>query len=470
MKTSGRDTVSCFKQLAPHGQEHQAKTTEAFLRSLGKFADKEPEPNDIPLVPIEGDYAYFQFRQLSAGIVGGGSWKATDFSNEMVLKASMPKLRHVPAYKNHYQVVGEEIGYIGEPTWTQAYTSKGGILVPAGIDAPFVIDKVSEAKLIRKLSGPVPLIKAASVSVEFEWEASHEFEREYDFYYHMGEMIDGTMVRRVATNIINYYESSLVWQGADPWARMIKEGELVGLSREHIGQAVQFSNDPLRDFYQSKRKYFIFDGIGAELNFSFSKSDVTSEQNQKAAMEKLIIEAIALSMGMQAGQITPELLKGYKVVKAEEFTALEGSKTQVENLTKEKQTLTEERDKLKLEKAELEKFKTDNEGYVEAGKQSLEALRTQAKDMYQKFSNGKPEEVILKELETADRVSLEAKVKMFGGKLYDTFGASCTACGSTEISMRSSKEEGEGENGSGSKKTEPVTQSLSLAERHWLGE
>jgi hypothetical protein len=62
-------------------------------------------------------------------------------------------------------------------------------------------------------------IHSASVDVIFEFEKSHpDLE---DFYYHLGETINGKFVALVATKILSYGEISLVWQGADGFAKRL---------------------------------------------------------------------------------------------------------------------------------------------------------------------------------------------------------------------------------------------------------
>ena len=50
---------------------------------------------------------------------------------------------------------------------------------------------------------------------------------EWEFYDKLGTIAeDGTMVRRIATRIISYKETSLVSHGADPFAQLIKDNKI----------------------------------------------------------------------------------------------------------------------------------------------------------------------------------------------------------------------------------------------------
>lgn len=445
-KVAGKESLFLISDLGKVTKPHKDLVTAQFYKDRGQYKD---EWKDIPPVPEEDDYMSFYFRQLSATIVGAGSWKATDFSNEAVLRDSMMKLLNKPAYKNHELRVDSEVGFVGEPRWTQSYIDAQGRRIPAGIDAPFVIDKVLHPDLVRKLSAKVSPIQAASVTVLFEWEASHEFERDYDFYYHLGETIDGQMVRRVVHGIVDYEESSLVWNGADPYARIHdKNGNLVNVDNSAIISAAKFDADPLRDLYKDNRKYFIVDCLDSEKRVSLEKTSNHKTSNFNTDTMNEFQKFVAEMLGKKYEEVTPADLEGLKLVKGAEFESFKKEagelptvKQSIEQLTADKQQLETEKQELSAKKEEAEKLFNENKTFIDFGKAALESKRKEAKEMYAKFSEGKTEEVILKEIEGGDIVSLEAKIKMWGGKVYQSFGAHCKKCSSTEIELRSSKEE-----------------------------
>jgi len=169
------------------------------------------------LLPKPEDFVKVPFRLISATTVGAGSWKVTDFSNEAVLKASMKKLIGKPVYPNHdSDDVFNYVGIIESVKWTEA-RMQDGQMIPAGIDGIIAIDGKTSPKIARGVL--MGAIFSNSVTVNFDWEPSHFFESPNDFYHKIGTIhTDGKMVRRVVTNINDYYESSLVWLGADPFA------------------------------------------------------------------------------------------------------------------------------------------------------------------------------------------------------------------------------------------------------------
>ena len=467
MKAEGKATLSLFHELSEADRGVQDKAAKEMLSREGFEALNDIESSDFPIIPVREDFHFFPFRQLSATIVGGGGWKATDFSNEKVLKASAGLLEGKPAYLNHRIIVGEDVGHIGDVMFRKAYTNTNGDKIPSGIEAPFVIDKILQPKLVRKLSSPVSPIKSSSVTVFYDWEASHDFEDTNDFFWHLGEVIDGEMVRRIATDIIDYNESSMVWLGADPFAGMLDEkGQVINIDR-----AAQFSKHPNNPFkenrnYDSGKKYYVFDCFDQEhlLHLNKSFQSFTKENETHNTMNKQLLEFLAAQFNttveaIEKGTFTAEQAKKFKVTETEAFnlmktnsegfTGLQSEKTTLEakvtELEAEKVTLSDENKTLTGEKTTLQDFKKENENFAKIGKTSLESAKEQAKKIYNSFANGKPDESILAELENETELGkLNTKIAMFGGKLAENFSAFCTKCESDEnVQFRSSSPEGE---------------------------
>ena len=193
-KYTGENRVNLSSLANENFKEHHAQLKQDFLKSKNLNEEINLSLGEISPLVEDGDIHSFLFRQLSATIVGGGSWKATDFSDEKMLKKGMRMLENKPIYLNHDMYVGNEVGYVGKPKWTAAYKNSQGKDIPAGIDASMNVDGVLYPEIVRKLSGSVPLIKSSSVTVLFKWEASHEFASEWDFYSAIGSTAnDGRM-------------------------------------------------------------------------------------------------------------------------------------------------------------------------------------------------------------------------------------------------------------------------------------
>jgi hypothetical protein len=88
-------------------------------------------PNLQDAIPKEEDFLPFWFRHISATIVGGYTWKATEFP-EKVLKKSTPLLKLKPVFVNHDLQVSNIVAGIGETKWTPGFKSSDGIQVPPG--------------------------------------------------------------------------------------------------------------------------------------------------------------------------------------------------------------------------------------------------------------------------------------------------------------------------------------------------
>jgi hypothetical protein len=459
-KTGGTGSLTLFNVQGDVEKEIRVLSTERMLQKLGlsKPEKKTVQSFDVPLVPVQEDFFLFPFRQLSATTVGGGSYKATDFSRDGVLKRSTSKLNGKPAYLNHNQSVGQEVGVIGECEYVASY-KHNGIVIPAGVEGPFMIDSKLNPDLVRKMSSPISPIQCCSVSVIFEWEASHEFEREGDFYWHLGEIIDDEMVRRVAVDIVDYAESSLVWLGADPYARMLDDkGKVVSIDRSAAFTKNKFSDEPDNRKYESSARYFVFDCLDQEKFLHLSTSSEKFSKNPKPEKEIPMKEEVIIFFAAMFGT-TPEKLKSGEFTKADaekftvkptaEFAKMKSEddfkkvsdeltllKTEKANLETEKNNLTTEKANLATEKAKLEPLS-------KVGSSVLANAKAEAKRLYGIFSKGKEDAAIVAELENeADLDKLDSKIKMFGGHSVTEYGATCSECGSTKVNFRQSKQEG----------------------------
>lgn len=461
VKASGQNNLILFNDQSDIDRELQKLASDRLFEKLGleKPAKKLLQKFDIPVIPQQEDFMFFPFRHISATTVGGGSWKATDFSVGNVLKKSTNLLYKKPAYINHNQQVGKAVGTIGEPEWVGSYKHTNGFQIPGGIEAPFILDSKLEPELCRQLSSPVSPIDAASVSVFFEWEASHEFEREGDFYWHIGEEIDGTMVRRIVTNIVDYMESSLVYMGADPYARGVGEkGEIVSIDRASAYSKSKFSDVPELQKYKPNATYYLFDCLDPEKVLHLSKSNLNFNKPKPEniiTMNEELLALLAVHFGttvdaLKTGAFKKADAEKFTVTKTEDFskmktaevfTKLEGEKTEAETKLA---TANTELTKVKGEKESLEQEKKTNESFLKVGKDTLAAAQAEAKRVYGVFAKGKVEKSIEEELEKeTDIAKLNAKIAMFGGSAIGQFGAKCTKCGSEEVEFRQSKNQEE---------------------------
>lgn len=483
-KFGGHASLTLFNVQGEIEKEIKILSTERMLEKLGlsKPAKRTVQGFDLPLVPSQEDYFMFPFRHLSATTVGGGSYKATDFSKDGVLKRSTSKLKGKPAYLNHYQEVGKEVGVVGDTEYVQGYKHSSGLLVPAGIEGPYILDSKLEgnADLIRKLSAPISPIQSCSVSVIFEWEASHEFEREGDFYFHLGEMLDDEMVRRIVTNIIDYAESSMVWMGADPYAKMLDEkGKIINIDRTAAFAKQSFSQAGDPNKFDTSRRIYVFDCLDKEKFLHLSKANEKPQDPKTEniiTMDEKLLAFLATSFGvtvedLKANKFDTAKAEKFKILPIDSFSKLK-SEEDFTKLTNEKKVVDDALAALKLEKATVDQTvvtltteKTNlekRESLAKVGESVLKAAKDEAKRVYGIFSKGKPEKVIEDELAAeTDMVKLEAKIKTFGGQAVTEFGGHCAACGSKDIKFRNSVNKDDN-NGGGATENEFALQDAAI--------
>lgn len=206
-------------------ESEQAKQSNARESFRSTFRPQEaPEniaidPEQVLLVP---------FRLISATTVGANSYKATYFPAE-VLEASMPLLINKPIYRNHDMDPDCWLGVVQAVEWGRSYL-QGTTEIPAGINGMLAIDTQNEANAELARGIVMQAVRSNSVTVEFEWIPSHQFEFDFQFWDALGTMVDGRMVTRVVTNILDYHETSIVGLGADPFAKLIGDnGELIDI-------------------------------------------------------------------------------------------------------------------------------------------------------------------------------------------------------------------------------------------------
>ncbi len=411
------------------------------------------------------DFIPFVFRHLSATVVGAGTWKATDFSDEKVLKKGMKLLQHKPVYINHNLKTNNIVGVNGKVKWVEKRTGKDGKEIPAGIEAPIWIDGKLHQDLTRKLTAfPVPHIQSVSVTVDFSWIPSHEFkdrngnDDEWEFERQIGLVVDGKMVRRVVTKITAFYETSLVWLGADPFAKIInKEGEPLNIERSGVIDKKEFDQDPYCSVYKNCGKYFIEDKFAAEKKtLSYSKGNNHKDENSEN-MNSEELKALKTKLGLTAEQdITADVLANFEIVAKKDYSELNNK---VANLEKEKGSLESKITALNSDNEILKPFKTQIEDFKEKIKdtnismdnlvefalesnKNLNDAREECIKSY-KATLGKEEsaESVINMINAADLSTVNGLMQSYGKTAFEKFGATCSACGSKEIKFGTVKRE-----------------------------
>jgi hypothetical protein len=394
-------------------------TNEELQKAINQhFSLNEPfEGGGVNPFPKPKDFLAFPFRQLSAEQVGSGTWKSTDFSNEAVLREALPLFDGKPAYFNHDQDAKKAIGTLGAAKWTPTYVNEKGLPVPAGIDAPFIIDSVLFGHLCRILNSPTSPIQCCSVAIEFEYEPSHIFENPNDFLWHVGETIDGREVTRIVTKIISIGESSLVHEGAAPHSRKTDEnGRLVTLP-------YSAATDDEKESYQANHCYTVDCEFKGKLQF---------EKPTAKTMKVVVLD------NGKATEATFEKWDNNLIAVDKTLLAqLQERASELETVKGEKVALSAEKNALLLEKENLLREQTELQKQLAPLNELLATKKEKAKALYSAFTNNNPQELLLKEIETADNAKLDVLITTFGGKLAEDFSGVCGDCGSKKVEFRS---------------------------------
>lgn len=461
----------------PHDKQTLKKSREVFGFLGADYRPTNFNPDVEQAIAKPEDFLPFFFRHISATIVGAGTWKATEFP-EAVLKKARPLLEEKPAYVNHEAEVSNNIGLTGKAEFQEAFIDSKGERIPAGLIAPIWIDGKLHIDLCRKLSAyPKPHLQSVSIGVIYEWEPSHTFtdssgqEDEWLFEGRIGQQVDGKMVRRIATKILNIEETSLVFMGADPFAKVLNDKkEPINVEKWAVVGQSQFSKDPMVDYYKRdpQHHFFVFD----EGSYNTEKAIYLSN--------RIIIDSLKLgnsnkSTGMKVklqliGKPTDEknktlvetlkdtheleFIENYDELKlkADRTTTAEAEASTVkESLTKIQNQFTAANDKLKELEAvvpfeKLADVKTEFGDlskiipFAKQGFADLDAKRKECVRLYKLKAGDKASEEMVKNIEKAEGKLLDDMLAENGGAAFGKFTGKCKKCASTEIDFRQSKE------------------------------
>lgn len=417
--------------------------------------------------PKPEDYIYVPFRFITATIVGGGSWKATDFTREGVLKKAASMLKNKPVFLDHATYsVKNGVGVVVDCFWSEGYTTADGVVVPPGIDGVIRIDGKNNEKLARDLKSDPPVIQSCSVTVVYQYEASHTFlksdgsENPYEFEWKVGTIIKNEatgieeMVRRICVEVEDFLELSLVTWGADPFAKYKDEnGNLINIDKTAIVSNSKFEAEPEANavpnsdiywfnLYRTNNIYFSNISFGNDRTIYLAQIFPEKTGENQPDMDFKI--ALSKMLNVEPKDVTEELLGKYSFIKTEdlgtlntnltnantELTKVKGELELAKKQVTEKETLilnaTTREEKLKGEVAELEGYRTHKE-------EALTELRASVLAAHTKANNGKESESFKKILEKADEPDLKELAKEYNVALVEKFGgAFCTKCNSNE--------------------------------------
>lgn len=233
--------------------------------------------NVTDILPKDEQFINVKFRALSKTIVPG-HW--IDWSKDNVLKNSVQLLRGATVYPNHeFSDINNWLGSVSNAVWDEAGTNSQGV---PGIKATYKIDALMNPRIARGLLMTPPAIHATSMTVLFKFEPSHPDiwnENRWRFCELLGEEIEGEIVRFIVTEILEYWEASLVFQGADRLAKKHADED----DGEESFSAASFSTLPANSNEKTEKTMKLTEQQKAELGIEFDGDDVPETEIFKAA-------------------------------------------------------------------------------------------------------------------------------------------------------------------------------------------
>jgi len=445
----GADHSMMFPNVVKNDPEKLASgyasvATESSLDSFGLFGGGNnynsfyPDAQPDSFNPNEDEFIEPMFRLLSNCVVAKNTLP-TEFPAD-VLKESMHLLLGMTVNCDHETDIANAIGSIKSVQWQDAYKI-GNKTIPAGINGVFKIDAKANPRIARGINMDPPSIHSNSVTVRFEWKPSHNFDKPYEFWDKLGTYAeDGQMVRRIATNIQCYLETSLVWQGADPFAKMIKDGKII--NSDYAAAAYGKFSEPA----DLAKKFW---------SFSFKTQEDTMHNTMYSKHEGKTNTNSNQSNMNELQQFLEQLFgQGCLTLAEGETASVEIALSQIKTLVSENQTLSEARTQADATIAQLKKDIEErdatiklNEKMAAIGTSHLSEVRESTVASYKKLMGEQVDETILSLInnETTGLETLLSLKKSYDKQLDEKFPLACANCGSHDISRASSIEENDEE-------------------------
>lgn len=392
------------------------------------YGDTKPTQFD----PKKDEFIEPMFRLLSACIVQK-DYNPTEFP-ENVLKESMPLLVGQTVNCDHETDIANAIGSVKEVFWQESFTQEG-ITIPAGINGILKIDGIANPRIARGIMMDPPSIHSNSVTVQFEWEPSHTFEDPYDFYYKIGTYDEkGELIRRIATKIISYRETSLVSHGADPFAQLITPEGIVNPKYSSSVYYGTYSDNPTPKDIAKKIYFFDFKGNREVDILHNTDSFFNKFSNNSQQMNQELLSFIQSLFGeglLVLGDKTPNEDTVKNAIK-ELVNSVSSFRSTIENQAGEINSYKEEINNLK---AEVGSLKKDSE----IAKMYETEVRDSTMASYKKLvGEDNLDSAIVSLLETTDVKTLKALKKTYDAQLEDKFPLHCQDCGSHNVTRSSS--------------------------------
>lgn len=395
-----------------------------FDTSTPNYITYYPDLKVEDLKPKDDEFVYPIYRMLSATTVAK-NYNPVDFSKPGILKESMDLLVGATVNVDHETAVGNAIGTVKEVYWQNSYKTKEGKVVPAGINAVLKIDGKSNPRLARGIMMDPPSIHSNSVTVQFAWEKSHPKMDDKEFRMRLGEMDEkGELIRRVASKIMLYFETSLVGHGADPFAQKIAgDGKIVNpklaTTRQGFSETIP------------KESNYIYDWKTQEdvLSFNHENKPINIISNT----EDMELKDLLIELGFTAEDNITTAVEANTFIAGLRLKVTESATLQasIDDLTTKNNGLTKQ---VSDKDAELAKF--TKTGPV--GEKYITDLKAKVINSYKLLMGDKVDAKQVENLTAMEDIpTLEMLNSTYENSFNEKFPLKCK-CGSTELSRKSS--------------------------------
>ncbi|WP_017852016.1 hypothetical protein ACO1KB_19215 [Leptospira interrogans serovar Szwajizak] len=328
-------------------------------------APTTPPASNSPELP----YVEHDFRMLSKAFI---KCYALDFTKDDVLKNGTA-LFETKIYKDHETFVENSIGAAINPVWDN---EKGN----EGVNGRFRFFKKFASSIIDRLETDPPILDSCSVGIQFTFIKSHTYLE--NFYWHLGEEIDGSIVRLIITKIISVSEVSMVCAGADPNAKKLSLNHFEQISSDPGEEKIQTGENSMK----LNAKQITALGVALE-SIGLEKEGEEVELTQEKA------EVVFKQIGLKISSLESSLSSYAGLTNLDKFPAGFDHKTNVANL----------------------------KNLLEEPKKILEESRAQVLKAYSLFMDGKTNPTIEAMIQNADLEQVKALGLEYGIKLEQKF-------------------------------------------------
>ena len=375
--------------------------------------------------PTDADYVLMPVRMLSATGVQGNTINFGHLDGK-ALKEAVCLFDNLTILKNHVFDVDGWIGSTQNSFWDAVTPG-----APPGITGMMKLDKKADPKVVRGLVSGI--LDSVSVTISFQHDKSHPKMSDMDFYMQLGDVVDGKTVQALVTKVNRVYELSVVWQGADLFAKTIGDDGNIETP-----------------------------GVASSNSHQFS---------QEVSVDP---KKLALALGLTLGENPTEesitaALKAHFQTTAETLQTLADTQVKVANLTTQVTTLTTEVSAKTTELAsKTTEVATLSTKVTELGTQAtlgttfLKDTQTEALRLYNLVEATKATPTMQALISSATLEVAQSFITTYKERAEAIAPLACTKCGCTSLSRQSAHQSHTGETGEHESHAVPTAEAARL--------